>query len=176
MMFPLPPRIRPLDHPPPLTVRTLMAATVLYALLFGLLSWLRVPPVVFAALVLFLTGLVLAQAWLFDGRRPRTASVLFGVAWVGVPLVSGPLLSRGPPGGWSFVIMVNLLLAALASYAIGAVLHVGLLVVNGVNASTARPPPAPSRRLRWGRLAILLILWLAPYGVMFLAMMRPGGR
>lgn len=61
----------------------LMLITAFFAVLFGLLSWLDAPPVVFVVVGVFVTVVGLAQAILYSGKKPRKASVVAGSA-VGV--------------------------------------------------------------------------------------------
>ena len=58
----------------------LMMITAFFAVLFGLLSWLDAPAVVFVVVGVFVTVVGLAQAILFSGKSPRKASVVAGSA------------------------------------------------------------------------------------------------
>lgn len=60
------------------SLAAILAIVFLFAVLFGLLSALRAPPVVFILVGAFVTAVGLGQAYLFGGRRPREASLLIG--------------------------------------------------------------------------------------------------
>jgi len=61
------------------TVRVLGLIT-LFAILFGLFSWLDFHPVAFVIFTLFIGLVGLGQVILFGGREPRRASVVVGAA------------------------------------------------------------------------------------------------
>jgi branched-subunit amino acid ABC-type transport system permease component len=58
------------------SLATLMLVVTAYAVLFGLLRWLRLPNGVFVMASLYVTTIVYCQWALFDGRRPGMACVL----------------------------------------------------------------------------------------------------
>jgi hypothetical protein len=50
----------------------------LFGALFGLMRWLSVHPIGFAAVGIFVAGIGVAQAVLFGGKQPRAASIVAG--------------------------------------------------------------------------------------------------
>lgn len=56
----------------------LLALIFVFALLFGTLRWAGIGPIGFAAITLFILGIGASQAILFDGKWPRTASIVSG--------------------------------------------------------------------------------------------------
>lgn len=61
---------------------TLMAVTLAYSLLFGVMRFLQAPPALIGVVSLFITLVGLGQALLFRGRHPRAASLVAGIlAW-----------------------------------------------------------------------------------------------
>jgi hypothetical protein len=58
---------------------TIFAVSIAYAMLFGLLRYGQMPPIVFAIVPGYFTVIAVAQALLFKGKRPRVASVLTGL-------------------------------------------------------------------------------------------------
>ncbi len=77
----------------------LMIITAFYAVLFGLLSWLGAPPILFVAVAVFFTVVGLAQVFLYSGKKPRKASIVAGsVLCASIPvvtMVAGLWLGRG---------------------------------------------------------------------------------
>ncbi|MEN6452405.1 MAG: hypothetical protein ABFC96_18105 [Thermoguttaceae bacterium] len=61
-------------------IGTGMMLTAVFAVLFGILKMLRLPPSGFAAVAGFFAWIGLCQALLFKGRNPRAASVVGGMA------------------------------------------------------------------------------------------------
>ncbi len=59
-------------------IRTMLIITAIYGVLFAFLAWLEAHPVLFVLPAVFLAGVGLAQMFLFQGRRPREASLLAG--------------------------------------------------------------------------------------------------
>lgn len=74
-----------LGHPPARVarrfgVRTMLLATLLYALLLALMSSLNAPPIVSGAVAVWVTLVGIGQAVLFGGKKPRLASAATGAA------------------------------------------------------------------------------------------------
>jgi hypothetical protein len=105
-------------------VGKLMAITTLFAGLFGVMTWLGTPPVVFAAIAVFFALVGLAQAILFQGRRPRQASVVAGIALCELSVVGfviAMIWIRGIPSFFELSrVLVTLLLVMLCCGPIGA--------------------------------------------------------
>ena len=59
-------------------IRTMLIITAIYGVLFAFLASLEAPPALFVLPAVFLGGVALAQMFLFQGRRPREASLLAG--------------------------------------------------------------------------------------------------
>ena len=60
------------------TLGTLMVITALYAAMFGVATWMQMPPLATGIMAGFITAVGIAQAVLYHGRRPREASLLAG--------------------------------------------------------------------------------------------------
>jgi hypothetical protein len=82
-------------------VGTLLVITTLYSILFAFLRSVGAPPAVFVVVALYLAGIGAAQMLLFQGERPREASILTGSAlFVLLWVIGGTMLlatnSAGP--------------------------------------------------------------------------------
>jgi len=60
---------------------TILVATTAYALLFASLQLFRAPPDFAVLAAVFIAAITFAQAFLFDGKRPRLASALAGATF-----------------------------------------------------------------------------------------------
>jgi hypothetical protein len=60
------------------SLRTLMVIIASYSVVFGVLTWMQMPPLGTALIAGFVTVVGVAQAVVFGGRRPREASLLAG--------------------------------------------------------------------------------------------------
>lgn len=88
------PRFKPPELPQPVKTRvygvprrygldTILVVVTLFAVLFGLLTWTGLHPVLIGLFVLFIAGVGVSQAVFFGGKNPRLASVLGGLAmWI----------------------------------------------------------------------------------------------
>ena len=84
------PRRPQVGMPRRFSIGTAMILTAVFALLFGLLKTLDVPPVVFFVVSAFVAAIAVCQAVLFKGKNPRKASIVVGfVMGVLVVTVSG---------------------------------------------------------------------------------------
>ncbi len=103
-----------------------------YAILFGFLRLCYSPPVVFAVVAGFFTWVALAQAVLFKGRRPRTASVVAGMVFFITAAVVGPIvtLSMRPVLYAVFESLCASISGAIAGYAAGALIGGVFLVAD----------------------------------------------
>jgi hypothetical protein len=84
---------------------TLMAVTLAYACLFGVLRALNAPPVTTIWTAGFLTVVGAAQALVFGGKRPREASNLAGIGF----MLAVMLMVRGLPRSWEDVFIAPIL-------------------------------------------------------------------
>jgi len=75
------------------SIGTIMILTTLFALLFGVLEMLRVPPMGFAAVSVFVAGVAACQALLYGGKNPRKASYVGGAAMYGLAVVVTALVT-----------------------------------------------------------------------------------
>ena len=67
-------------NPSQFGIGTLLFITALYAVLFGVLRALDESPFAFLVVTVFVTAVGLGQRLLYQGRRPRLASVIVGVS------------------------------------------------------------------------------------------------
>jgi len=142
-------------------VGALMLLSVTFALLFGTMRSLDVPPVWFIGVGVLLTAVVLGQIVLFGGTRPRDASMLAGAVVLPVEVAAYMIFSAYFAGGESpraavfvfqFIAVAMILcpLGAVAGYVAGVVAAGGFLVVDGVKdwihgESAAADDEAPQR-------------------------------
>ena len=145
---------RPLDPrgfgvPRRFTVGTMLAAMLLYAILFSLLVAIEVPPEGIGTVALFVTFIGLSQAVLFGGRHPLRASALTGavIGYLGIVLfVAGTM--GGPRGrlDGAALLFVVILPAYVAFFAfmLGAVIACFFWLINEVF-PTARPAGAAAQ-------------------------------
>ncbi len=124
-------------------VGALMLLSVTFALLFGTMRSLDVPPVWFIGVGVLLTAVVLGQIVLFGGTRPRDASMLAGAIVLPMEVAAYMVFSAYFAGGASprpavfvfqfiAVTMVLCPLGAVAGYFAGVVAAGGFLVVDGL--------------------------------------------
>jgi hypothetical protein len=70
-------------------IGTMMILTAMYAVLFSLLTTLGAPPVVFAAIAIYVTGVGLCQVLLYKGKNPRRASIVGGAVLYSTVVIIG---------------------------------------------------------------------------------------
>ena len=124
------------DNPRQFSIGNMLAVTTLYAVLFGVLRWLETPPRVFVEITLLFTIVGLAQAFLYQGKRRHTASMIGGAcfcvgAWVfdliAVAWAKTPLLVVAP-----FDPIEGAFFGAIFGYLCGALVSGGFLVLGGL--------------------------------------------
>jgi hypothetical protein len=74
-----PPNPPPVGMPRRFGIATLMILTAVFALLFGVLKMLAMPPEGFACITFFVVAIAVSQAVLFKGKDSRGASIYSGV-------------------------------------------------------------------------------------------------
>jgi hypothetical protein len=67
---------------------TIFVVTLAYSLLFGLMSIATFPPVASLSIGGFITLIAISQAVLFEGKRPRTASLIVGSLMFGAAVLA----------------------------------------------------------------------------------------
>lgn len=75
------------------SIGTMMIITFFFALLFGVLKMLGVPPMAFVAITLFVAGVAACQAILYGGKNPRKASIVGGIVIFGVLFLLAALVA-----------------------------------------------------------------------------------
>lgn len=77
------PRVRKVySAPRRFDLATLFVVTILYSLLFGILTACEFEPRLIVSVAVFLSAIGISQAALFQGQMPRLASVIVGgIAW-----------------------------------------------------------------------------------------------
>jgi hypothetical protein len=112
---------------------TIFVVTLAYSLLFGLMSTLSFPPSASAMVAGFILIVGAAQAVLFGGKKPRTASIIAGaaiysVAMIAVWFANGPRLYSS----WQILVPATFMVASggMLGYIAGVVIGGVFLVAD----------------------------------------------
>jgi putative addiction module component (TIGR02574 family) len=139
---------RPLVYSAPrrFDLATIFVVTTAYALLFAELAALQLPPLINLLSAGFIAIVGIGQAFLFRGLRPRTSSLLVGMATCGIFAVGHFLMNPRIYSSSMFAIMLAYLLAsgAILGYVAGAVVGGVFLVADFVRRWLSRTPPTPA--------------------------------
>lgn len=107
------------------SLSTLLVATALYALLFGLLRAGGASPVSVLAMTLFVTSIGLGQRFLFHGKRPHATSFIVGACFVLGLEAFHDTAGRGIVHGDSFSFPGDVMAGAFAGWLCGRYIAVG---------------------------------------------------
>ncbi len=170
------------------SLASLMLVVTAYAVLFGLLRWLRLPNPWFVMVVLYVTMIVYCQWALFDGRHPTAACVLTsgGVFVLAMLAVVGatsedwfPMLCSSPMAilaGFAGLTVGLFITGAVLGIGAAGIVDLGLLVYEAMRGSRFNPvksvalpfsrpgeaaSPDDGRSTRSVRLAVLAALAMA---------------
>jgi hypothetical protein len=96
---------------------TLFVVTILYSLLFGILTAIEVHPGWIIGIATFLSAIGVAQAALFQGKKPRLASMIAG--GIVLPTMMGVLILIYEPDYDPWVASIQLIFTAGSGLAMG---------------------------------------------------------
>ncbi|MDP6446919.1 MAG: hypothetical protein QGG36_27110 [Pirellulaceae bacterium] len=107
---------------------TLMVISAAYAMLFGLMRWIGVSPLLMLFVAGGLTLVMIAQAWVLKGRFPRVSSMLVSMPyWAAVMAYAG--ISSGS-SWWPFQAAFGGVFGVFFGYAGGALVGGVFLVAD----------------------------------------------
>ena len=124
-----------------------MVVTVAYALLFGALRLMKLPPAAIATAAGFVTSVAVGQALLFGGNRPRLSSLLVGVVYITGFYVYEAVTGSGSGAFdlrwevivlWSTVAAMGAFLGYIAGTAVGAIFLVSDVMRKAIRWSRRR--------------------------------------
>jgi hypothetical protein len=103
-------------------VNVLLVLMTGFAVLFALLRALNAPPPAFATIGVFFLGVTVSQVVLFQGKRPRMASMLVGAVLLPLVMISAQLLDRSgrsPAWEWLDMLVISTVFGAIWGYLAG---------------------------------------------------------
>ena len=117
------------------TVGALLVITTLYAIVFGLLRTADADPIVFIGVALYLTAIGAGQMLLFQGEKPREASILVGTAvfvflWIASTVAMMMSGSSNKDEAFPLIGTALIVEGAIASYLIGGLIAGVFLVID----------------------------------------------
>lgn len=105
----------------------MLIITAIYGVLFAFLAWLEAHPALFVLPAVFLAGVALAQMFLFQGRRPREASLLAGSClFFAAAAVAVAICHLGGESGLDGTLLWAVVLAPAAGAALGYLVGVAV--------------------------------------------------
>lgn len=112
---------------------TIFVVTLAYSLLFGAMSAVSFPPVASAMVAGFILIVGVAQALLFGGKKPRTASIIAGAAIYSIAML-GVWIAQGPRlySSWQMLVPATFMVASggMLGYIAGVVIGGVFLVAD----------------------------------------------
>lgn len=133
------------------SVSGLLLVTLSFAVLFGILAAIGLPPIVFGVLATYLAGICIAQMLVFRGKKPREASLIAGallfVFGLGVAIIAMYATGHRPPDG-SFLVLVVIgpTIGAGTGYAAGGAVASVFLLARRIRLLAAKGPLGFHRR------------------------------
>jgi hypothetical protein len=125
---------------------TIFVVTTAYALLFASLAALQLPPTVNLMTVAFITIVGIGQAFLFRGLRPRTSSLIVGMAIYCIFTIGNYALNSRiyPSSMLAYMLISGVLEGAVFGYLAGTLVGGVFLVADFVRRRLSRTPPTPA--------------------------------
>jgi hypothetical protein len=125
---------------------TIFVVTTAYALLFASLAALQLPPSVNLMVAGFIATVGIGQAFLFRGLRPRTSSLLVGIAIYCIFIVGNYVLNPRiyPSSMLAYMLFSGLTAGAILGYVAGTLVGGVFLIVDFVRRRLSRIPPTPT--------------------------------